>query len=473
LQYSHDTTKRLRNIWQVFEFRKTTNMEKRLTLFFDATPLALWEQSEFHRTGIGRMATQTLQALLWRDDVQVVLLCPLGDMEDCLLRFASACDWLHNAELVLLSRRQGQAPTFSQRIKEAVKQGIRKALAPLPSRLHGLVKHLAGFRSFAAYEQHNDNLREAVLSRMPRNGISAWFSCYQPVPACLKDIQALQKHVVLHDIIPLRLADKHPGYFTSRDLMRQHIEKADVIWANSQFTRQDFLDYFPNTPKDQVRVALHGGGEHFAPASAKEMAAARAFCGLPADAPYYMSLATLEPRKGLLNVIRAFSKAAGVRKDVHLVLVGQRGWHYRRILQACAGGKQILLPGFVPDAVISGLLSGCVGFVYMSEYEGFGLPVVEAMSCGAPVIAAQATALIEVTGDAAILLRPNDDVALADAMTKLYENPELREELRYRGKSRARMFSWNIFADVIVKAIVSDSAYCHLHACGKATNSEV
>lgn len=444
-------------------------MEKFLTIFFDATPLALWEQAEVHRTGVGRMATQTLQALLRRDDVQIVLLCPCG-MEEYLFRFASGRDWMRNAEFALAVLRSEKSPAFSQRMKEMVKQYIRRALAPLPSRVQALVKLLAGVRPFAAYEQDNAILRQAVLSRMPRNGISAWFSCFQPIPACLSDINDLQKHVVLHDIIPLRLAGKHPSYFACRDLMRQHIEKADCIWANSHFTRQDFLDYFSDVQKDKVRVALHGGGDLFVPASVEEIASARVFCGLPSDVPYYVSLATLEPRKGLLDVIRAFNRLASVRNDVHLVLAGQRGWHYTRILRECSHNDRIIMPGFVPDAVISGLLSGCTGFVYMSEYEGFGLPVMEAMSCGAPVLAARTTSLIEVAGNAAILVQPGDIAALADVMAKLHEDPELGKELRSRGQSRARKFSWDTFVDVIVSAIASDSAYCRLNTCGKATS---
>lgn len=430
-------------------------MEKRLTLFFDATPLARWEQAEMHRTGIGRMATQSLQALLRRDDVHVVLLCPCG-MEAHLLRFAAGRGWMRNVELALFSRGPEQRPTFSQRMKESAMQCVQRMLAPLPSRLQGLVKLLIGVRPFAAYERPNALLRQTVLSRMPGHGVAAWFSCFQPIPACLGGIDALQKHVVLHDIIPMRLAEKHPSYFTCRDLMRQHIAKADCIWANSQFTRQDFLDYFPHVKKDRVRVALLGGGEHFTPANFTEMAAARTFCGLPADVPYYVSLATLEPRKGLLDVIRAFNTVAEVRSDAHLVLIGQKGWHYKHILREGAGNARIIMPGFAPDAVIAGLLSDCLGFVYMSEYEGFGLPVVEAMSCGAPVIAARATALLEVAGDAAILIRPGDVNALADAMGKLHENPELRKSLQCRGQDRARKFSWDIFVDGIVNAIVAD-----------------
>lgn len=419
-----------------------------ITLFFDATPLALWEEADIHKTGIGRMATQTLHALLQRADVRVFLVCPCGK-EDFVLRFLAKNAWASGAELAFSPPEQNHASWTTSAVA-LLKNVARKFLAPMPSTMQAAVKRLAGVRPFAPYEKPDRALREAVISRMPTEGCAAWFSCFHPIPDCAFTINGLQCHVVIHDIIPLRLADKHPFSGPCRELMAQHLKKADVIWANSEFTRRDFLDYFPNAPEKIVQVALHGGGEHFQPVGQEETAASLAACGLPADCLYYLSLATLEPRKGLLDVIRAFNAIAPRDDRVHLILVGQKGWDYQRILRECSHNERIHIPGFLPDASVSGLLSGCLGFLYMSEYEGFGLPVVEAMSCGAPVIAAKATSLIEVGADAVLFVAPGDIRALVKAMARLHDSPALRDTLREKGLMRSRRFTWDNFAATIV-----------------------
>ena len=419
-----------------------------LTLFFDATPLGLWEQADLHKTGIGRMATQSLRALLRRTDLRVILVCPCG-MEDLVLRFLAKNAWASGAEPAF-SLSEKNSASWTKNAAERLKDVARKFLAPMPSKIQAAVKRLAGVRPFTSYEGENSALREAVISRMPPEGCAAWFSCFHPIPDAVANIQGLQCHVVIHDIIPLRLADKHPFSGPCRDLMGQHLKKADVIWANSEFTQRDFLDYFPDVPEKMVQVALHGGGEHFQPTGQEETAALLAACGLPADCPYFLSLATLEPRKGLLDVIRAFNELAPRDGRVHLILVGQKGWNYRRILRECSHNERIHMPGFLPDASVAGLLRGCLGFLYMSEYEGFGLPVVEAMSCGAPVIAAKATSLIEVSGDAVLFVEPGDIGALAKAMARLHDSSALRAALREKGLMRSRRFTWNNFAATIV-----------------------
>lgn len=427
-----------------------------ITLFFDATPLALWEEADIHKTGIGRMATRTLHALLQRADIRVFLVCPSGK-EAFVLSFLEKNAWTSGAELAF-SLPEKDNVFWTTSMLALLKNAARKFLAPMPSTMQAAVKRLAGVRPFAPYEKTDRALREAVISRIPTEGCAVWFSCFHPIPDAIANIQGLQRHVVIHDIIPLRLADKHPFSGPCRDLMEQHLKKADVIWANSEFTRRDFLDYFPDAPEKKVQVALHGGGEHFQPVGQEETAASLAPCGLPAGCPYFLSLATLEPRKGLLDVIRAFNEIAQRDDRVHLILVGQKGWDYQRILRECSHNERIHMPGFLPDASVSGLLSGCLGFLYMSEYEGFGLPVVEAMSCGAPVIAAKATSLIEVGADAVLFVDPGDIRALAKAMARLHGSPALRNALREKGLMRAMRFTWDNFAATIVTGMETPSS---------------
>lgn len=424
-----------------------------ILFFFDATPLALWEQASIHKVGIGRMATQTLRALLLRDDVHVELLCPCG-MEEYVRRFLATNVWARKADFISIAHPEKEG--CFQRLKKMLKYLGRKAVAPLPSKIQGVIKRAARIQPFAAYERPNETLRREVTSRLSATGKAVWFSCFQPIPSCVAHIPGLRTHVVLHDIIPLRLTSKHPFRAPCLDLMRQHLQKADAIWANSQFTRRDFLDYFPAVPEDKVHVALHGGGDHFRPSSPEQTASSLAMYGLPEDVPYFVCLATLEPRKGLSAVISAFKRIAGEREDVHLVLIGQKGWNCGNIVREGATSARIHLTGFASDQTVAALLSGCRGFLYLSEYEGFGLPVVEAMSCGAPVIAAACTSLPEVGGDVALFVPPEDTDALVYNMLQLLDDSSLSADLRRRGLVRAREFTWEKFVGAILAGITAD-----------------
>lgn len=421
-------------------------------IFFDATPLALWEQADIHKVGIGRMATQTLRALLLRDDVLVKLVCPCG-MEEYVQRFQAKNAWARKADVIAIAEPPKRVDFLH--LKEWAKKLSRKLLAPLPSKLQGEIKRLVRVCPFASFARPDKRLREIVSSRLPAQGMAVWFSCFHPIPESIAHIPGLQTHVVLHDIIPLRLSSKHPFQAPCLDLMKQHLQKADVIWANSQFTRSDFLEYFPAEHKNNVYVALHGGGDHFRPSCPEQTFASLAMYGVPEQAPYFVCLATLEPRKGLSIVIKAFKRLTETRTDIHLILIGQNGWNCGKILREGAESGRIHLTGFASDQTVAALLTGCHGFLYMSEYEGFGLPILEAMSCGAPVIAAASTSLPEVAGNAALFVPPGDVDALSLSMLRLLDDSDLRADLRHRGLIWAPKFTWKRFVETILRSIMT------------------
>lgn len=415
--------------------------------FFDAAPLALWEQSSIHKVGIGRMATHALRALLKREDIRVLLISPSG-MEEDVQHFLEHNPWARKAHfLPLVSCGQRGGGWYG---KGVLKRAVRRLLAPLPSRLQGWLRHAAGVRPFAQYDHPCEALRQAMLPYMEAGKKAVWFSCFQPVPYEVFIMPDILSCVVLHDIIPLRLRGKHPFYESCFDLMRQHLRKADIIWANSQFTRQDFLSFFPDADEDKVRVAQLGGGDHFHHADRRQLESVLCDLGIPVHTPYFLSLATVEPRKGLVSVIRAFRRLVEKYPDARLLLVGQKGWSYGTIVRECAQIRQIHLTGFLPDEAVAALMSYCRAFLYLSEYEGFGFPVVEAMSCGAPVIAADCTSLPEIGGDAALYVSPQDVELLTARMAELLEHEELREELCRKGLARAATFTWDKFAETVV-----------------------
>lgn len=418
-----------------------------IDIFFDATPLALWAKSVRHRAGVGRVAVNLLRIFLQKKDCRVIFVCPKG-MEWDVYLFLKCVPW---AGSVIFPYAPEQPKLM---IKDSIKELVQKVLHRMPSRLHGMIKRLLRPHPYAVYDGPMPELKtilETYSADPTRRYI--YFSSFEPLPGIVSTFPQIEKFVYVHDIIPLRLPSKHGGTHACGELMRLHLERADVIWCNSQFTREDFLDYFPQADPARLKVALLGGGRSFSPADTSDIAKALIACGVPPSSRYILSLATLEPRKGMLRLIRAFASLQenGQLSDMHLVLVGQKGWQYDAIVRAAYRlGKCVHLTGFLPDSELGALMTGCTCFAYLSEYEGFGLPVVEAMSCGSPVVITDATSLPEVAGDAGVLVPKMDDAALEAALARVCSDETLREQLRAKGLARSGQFTWERCGETIL-----------------------
>jgi glycosyltransferase involved in cell wall biosynthesis len=192
-------------------------------------------------------------------------------------------------------------------------------------------------------------------------------------------------------------------------------------------------------PPSRIRVV------HLAPTpapapDAQQVAAVRARYALAE--PFLLYLGTLEPRKNLGTLLRAFARL-GPAESARLVLAGSRGWLDEPIVaQAERLGERVRLLGPVPAADLPALYAAATAFVYPSLYEGFGLPPLEAMAAGTPVIAAKASCLPEVLGDAALFVPPEDETGLTEALRTVLADPVLRDDLRARGLAHAATFSW-------------------------------
>ena len=259
--------------------------------------------------------------------------------------------------------------------------------------------------------------------------------------------------VFVHDLALLRM----PELFTMRKslvmrpLLRQSVASASAIATVSEASRRDIVDLLGVDPR---RITLLPGAPHpsCAPAPAAEVAAVRARHGL--GRPYLLTVGTLEPRKNLPTLLAAFDRLGGEARgaaataDRDLVVVGGRGWRDRELMREL-GARQPLghvrWLGYVSERELVALYTGAELFVYPSRLEGFGLPVVEAMACGTPVVASDVPALREVAGDdgGAVFVPPGDAPALAQAMTGLLADPAAAARARAAGPARARAFSWS------------------------------
>jgi glycosyltransferase involved in cell wall biosynthesis len=187
--------------------------------------------------------------------------------------------------------------------------------------------------------------------------------------------------------------------------------------------------------------------------------------GEPAHPPrYFLYIGTVQPRKNLVRLIDGFAQAvkgcAGsspLPRDLLLVIAGKRGWLTETIEQRAASAgiaERVRFTGYVDDADLPALLSGSHAFVFPSLYEGFGMPVLEAMACGAPVLTSTTSSLPEVAGDAALLVDPHDTQAIASALARLADDATLCDELRRRGRERAAHFTWERCAEETFRVLL-------------------
>ncbi len=250
----------------------------------------------------------------------------------------------------------------------------------------------------------------------------------------------------VHDLALLR----HPELGTRR--LRAMVEagvrslpRASRVIAVSEFGRDELVELCGIDPQT-VDVVYNGCAEHFAPSDAAAARAAVApLLGSGADR-YILHVGTHEPRKNLPALIRAYARARREAGIPHrLILAGEPGWEplsLSGVAEQAGVGGDVVLPGRVGAELLPALYAGAELFVFPSLYEGFGLPVVEAMASGVPVITSGTSALPEVAGDAALLVDPKSEVEIANAIRTCIEDGDRRQRMRAAGIERARSFTW-------------------------------
>jgi glycosyltransferase involved in cell wall biosynthesis len=245
--------------------------------------------------------------------------------------------------------------------------------------------------------------------------------------------------VTVHDLAFLRYPETQTAdsrrHYSQVARVVTHVERVIV---DSACTAAD-VEALLGVPPARIRVV------HLAPTpvptpDTAQVAAVRARHAL--DGPFLLYVGTLEPRKNLGTLLRAFARL-GPAEPARLVLAGPRGWLDEPIVaEAARLGERVRLLGPVPAADLPALYAAATAFVYPSLYEGFGLPPLEAMAAGTPVIAAKASCLPEVLDDAALFVPPEDEVGLSEALRAVLADPALRAALRARGLAQAATFSW-------------------------------
>jgi len=242
------------------------------------------------------------------------------------------------------------------------------------------------------------------------------------------------------------------SYF--RLMFRQTARKADRIIAISDFTKSEIGRCYGPKCLAKTRVIPLDCSDAFRAIGGRRLNANEKF-GIVG--PYILFVGNLEPRKNLAALIEAFRQIKRAQAIPHqLVIVGQKAWMYRdvfRSIRTAGLERDVVLTGYVDQADLPGLYAGADVFVYPSLYEGFGIPILEAMAVGVPVIASNRASIPEVAGDAAMLCDPEDPVALGRAMLRVLESPALREDMRAKGTARVAQFSWRRSAQRLLQEI--------------------
>lgn len=226
--------------------------------------------------------------------------------------------------------------------------------------------------------------------------------------------------------------------------VRHAVQRADHLVAISQSTRRDLIELCGATP-ERVSVIYCGKDAAFSPATDRAaLDAWRAARGVPDKMILFVG--TIEPRKNIARLLRAFARAKRAARLPHtLALIGARGWKYREVDETLARenlARDVMFVGYVPQDDLPRWYQAADLFVYPSLYEGFGMPPLDAMASGVPVITSNAASLPEVVGDAALQVPPTDEAALADAIVRAVTDDALRAQMRARGLVQAAQFSW-------------------------------
>jgi glycosyltransferase involved in cell wall biosynthesis len=266
--------------------------------------------------------------------------------------------------------------------------------------------------------------REVDVLLSTNSYLTAWF--------CLKPTA-----VVVYDLVPFvdRANAKTSSARIEQATIRPALRRAAALPCISEATRADLVRLFPYAQSKASMIPLAADPAFSTPVEVP---------GHPAleGKPYVLAVGTLEPRKNLERLIAAWSAMDEAARAGHvLALVGPVGWDAAPIL-AAARDEGALLLGRVSEDELRALYAGASAFAYPSLYEGFGLPILEAMAAGAPVVTSDVSSLPEVAGDAALLVDPHDTAALGAALARLLGDAALADELRVRGRARAAEFSW-------------------------------
>lgn len=339
----------------------------------------------------------------------------------------------------LLEALARRPESLAYRFRVFARGADRDALPALPSHFDVAVEEA---RSYSVSEL------TGFAWRLWRHRLDLFHATHYVLPPLPRGRAVVTIHDIIHLLYPQFLPNR-AAHLYARIMIRRALKRADRIITVSHNSKRDLVDHFDIAP-ERVEVIYNGVPRGFRPdVPAEERRRVAGKLGLPS--PYLLFLGGDRPHKNARNVIRAFAEAR--RRGPlpqSLVLAGPMPKNEGRVealISALDLGAAIRRTGIVDDADMPGLFAGADAFLYPTLYEGFGLPVIEAMACGTPVLTSATSALQEIAGGHALLVDPMDADAIATGIVTLSTDPVRRAELAKLGLARAADFSWDKAAD--------------------------
>jgi glycosyltransferase involved in cell wall biosynthesis len=408
---------------------------------YDISFLGTFFRHTAHQSGVYRVVEQLLIALCEREDLELTAVAICG--EDPINDVRAGLQYLRRKQLDYGKFDPALNRALSRLYVRVLRDGIPKAVeyAKLDQLLRRIVRKV-------------DQPRPALDAKR----YDVFHSPFFPLPS--RDVVGSVPRVqTIYDLIACKRPDWMPAEVVR--LMQEIIAAIEVerdwVTCISEFTKQEFCEYTRMSP-DRVFVTPLAAALHFRPIEdAAAIDTVRKKYGIP-EGDYFLSLGALQPRKNFARVIESFVRIVRQqpRVNVNLVIVGEKAWLYDELLSSVKDADELrgrlTFTGFVEDADLSAVYSGAKAFIFVSLYEGFGLPVVEAMQSGTPVIASNTTAVREVAGDAALLVDPADTDELSNAMLLLLQDARRALELKTMGLHRSSEFSWANCAEKTMNA---------------------
>ncbi len=283
---------------------------------------------------------------------------------------------------------------------------------------------------------------------------------YQKVDAVLEPAhfgpfnlpKRIKRITVIHDLTPFKFSQMHRwrSQVLQKVFLKNILHKASLILTNSKTTTDDLNAHFPFT-KEKSHMIYLGKEEMFKPTYDKKVLEQ-----LGINKPYFLYVGTIEPRKNLISLLRAFQQIRDKGKVCQLLIIGGKGWKYASFFrehQMNPYKSDIILPGYIPRDFLPAIYSQSLAFVFPSFYEGFGLPVLEAMSCKSACILSDTSSLKEIFKGHAHFFHPEKHQELASRMIYLFDNPHEKEELAEKAFRLSKNFSWKKYVAKFKKAL--------------------
>ena len=295
--------------------------------------------------------------------------------------------------------------------------------------------------------------------KMLKDKIDVFIATESYIAPFLHNPKKINVALVVHDLVAFKSPAKHQRRATwiEKITLKKAVKKSKWIFTVSEYTKKDLVERYPNLNLDKkTKVVYAGVRDIFArKMDANKIVSVQRRYNLDPD--YMIMIGTLEPRKNVIGALEAYSLLNPKNKQRYrFVIVGKKGWYYKKIFQKVKELKlelRVKFLEYIPDDDLVTLLQGAKIFLFPSFYEGFGLPILESMLCGVPVLASRVTSIPELGFDAVHYADPSDTVDIADGITQLLDDEEYRNSLREKGYKQVKNFSWGKTAQKILENI--------------------